>query len=338
MGKSVVIYGVGAYGKRLYHFLKSINCTITFFCQTSCDANTYYDGVKIIDIEQLSTITGEVIVLISIGDSKVSKCVKGQLLNCNRSDMYIYELGDFISTNIPNKRERNTCYCNICGERVEGFEKSKFHFSEGFSKYHLIGGGARDNVNCPSCGSGDRVRWQYWVLGKHTEIFKDKCRVLHIAPEYGIKERIQDNILCDYYMGDIVCGIGTHIIDVTNIQFKDNFFDYIIMNHVLEHIEDEARAITELKRVLKPNGKLILSFPICTDIDTYENPDIQTPEERLAEYGQEDHVRLYGRDYKARLMKYGLNIEEHSPQNECSMEEISRYGFIYNDVILMCGC
>ena len=143
-------------------------------------------------------------------------------------DMYIYEFGDFIYHNLTHGIKTRTYQCNICGKNIDKFEKGIFPKSKIFEKYHVIGGGIRENAICPFCRCVDRVRWQYWVLGKHTRILYDKCTVLHIAPEQEISKRIEKNKLCDYYTGDIAYGKSRHIVDVTNIQFKDNFFDYII--------------------------------------------------------------------------------------------------------------
>ena len=126
-----------------------------------------------------------------------------------------------------------------------------------------------------------------------------------------------------------------HIVDITDIQFRDNTFDYVICNHVLEHIPDEQKAISEVLRVLKPDGKWIFSFPICTDMQTYEDPTVVSEEDRLQRFGQEDHVRLYGYDYKERFEAHGLNLEFFSPQDELSAEEIEKYGFIPDDVIIV---
>lgn len=338
MKKNIIIYGAGHYGKCLYHFLKSMEVTVDFFCQTVCDGDSYYDGVKIISKDELSEKSREMIILIAICDVQISKCIKTQLLNMNHCNVRIYELGTFITQNVLDILNENRCFCNICGNQVNEFEGYTFAESEVFIRHRVSGGGGkRNNVICPICGSRARFRWMYWVLGKYTTIFIHKCSVLHIAPEEGIMEGIQANKLCDYYTGNINrSNTSMHIVDATSLQFKDDYFDYVIMNHVLEHIEDEAKAIMELKRVLKPGGKLILSFPICTDMDTYENTNAKTPEERLKEFGQKDHVRLYGKDYKERLAKYGLKIETYSPQDKCSKEEIIKYGFDYDDIISVC--
>ncbi len=338
MKESIIIYGAGKYGKALYHLFKRNGINVKYFCQTICDEESYYDDVKIINMQQLFEMSMKMIIFIAIGDLQVSRQIKEKLLNMNKGNIQIYECGSFITQNRLEMNGKEKCYCNLCGNCVDKFRQYEWNKSTLCMEHRVSGGaGVRENEKCPACGSIARMRWQYWVLGRYTKIFTHKCSVLHIAPEPLITTRIQSNELCDYYTGNIVyTPRNRHIVDVTNIQFVDNFFDYIIMHHVLEHIENEAKAISELKRVLKPDGKLILSFPICMDIDTYEDSSINTEEERLQKFGQEDHVRIYGKDYITILEKYALNVKVYSPQYECSKEEMDRYGFSYDDVNLIC--
>ena len=113
-------------------------------------------------------------------------------------------------------------------------------------------------------------------------------------------------------------------------------FNYVIINHVMEHVE-EQQAISELKRVLTTDGKLIMSFPVCIDNETtIEDSAIVTDEDRIREYGQKDHIRLYGMDYKDRMEKYGLDVDIYSPKDFFSDQEIEYYGFIENDIMLIC--
>lgn len=49
--------------------------------------------------------------------------------------------------------------------------------------------------------------------------------------------------------------------DVTALPFDNNFFDVVIATETLEHIIEYEKAIAELKRVLKPNGVLMVTFP-----------------------------------------------------------------------------
>jgi SAM-dependent methyltransferase len=180
-----------------------------------------------------------------------------------------------------------------------------------FKKNKIAGGGYREAI-CPVCGSFDRERMEYYFLKKYTTIFSSKCSVLHFAPETGLKEKLQENKKCDYITGDITPGRADYVVDITNIQFTDEMFDFIICNHVLEHIPDEAKAISELKRVLKPNGRLILTMPISLNNEsTLEDDQVITKLDRRNIYGQADHVRLYGKDVKEHLKKLGLKVKEY---------------------------
>lgn len=175
------------------------------------------------------------------------------------------------------------------------------------------------------------------MIKNFTHIFDSNCRILHIAPEQGIEKRIRANELADYYCGDILKYRQTNRVDVTEIcQFRDGTFDYIIINHVLEHIIDLETALCELKRVLKKNGKIIMSFPICTEMKTIEQTKQITDEERIYFFGQKDHVRLFGYDYKEIIEKHGLKVSVLSPKEKYSDEQIEYYGFIKEDIMLIC--
>lgn len=77
-------------------------------------------------------------------------------------------------------------------------------------------------------------------------------------------------------------GEGGHIVlaDVLNLPFENGYFDLVVGNSFLHHVPDIARALAEFRRVLKPNGCLILfheptvsspfweSFPISLFKDT----------------------------------------------------------------------
>lgn len=52
-----------------------------------------------------------------------------------------------------------------------------------------------------------------------------------------------------------------HVMDGTRLEFADNSFDLVIASDVLEHIEDEATALREWHRVLRPGGQLLVFVP-----------------------------------------------------------------------------
>lgn len=343
MEEKIIIYGAGKYGKKLLQCFKNWNIKVDYFCQSIVESEMFYEGIPIISVEELSEICGKKHIMIALSDRSVSYEIKKQLMqNETLENIFIYEWGNFIEENSINLvlPETGNKYCNICLRKVKKFKPYKpSHKINGelFEKHHIIGGGYRENAVCPYCGNSDRIRWQLWVLEQYSDIFSGECSVLHIAPEKGIGRKIRYNKQCDYYSGDIDLRMAAHKMDIRDLPFKDNFFDYVIVNHVLVYVEEEEKAFNELKRVLKKSGKIFLSFPIAADMDTYENTELRTMEERLRAYGQEGQVRLYGKDYKERLEKYGLRVEALTPETRCNAETIEKYGWIKDDVMCMCS-
>ena len=125
------------------------------------------------------------------------------------------------------------------------------------------------------------------------------------------------------------------VVDVRNICYPDKMFDYVIINHVLEHIPDEMKAMQEIRRVLKENGKCIFSMPICIDENTYESKRALTESERLLQYGQIDHVRLYGKDVKSCMEKYGYRITKYISDEILSDKEINDMRVIKGDRVFL---
>ena len=325
------IYGAGTYGKLLLQHMSNIGEKIDAFVQTEEPRVAEVNHIPVISCETLLHMKGKKTVYIAMNDRKVASEIEHGIYAVDNRDMKVFQYGSFIRDNLLATGDK---YCNVCGNSVKAFLPLGIK-EDLFKQHHIIGGGYRKNCTCPCCGVGDRERWLYYVLKNKTDIFRISGRVLHFAPEYYMKKEIGQNGNVDYYMCDIAPGQGMHIIDITDIPFREQTFDYVISNHVMEHVPNEAAAVSEIKRVLKQGGRWIFSFPICTDQKTYEDETIVLPKDRLREYGQEDHVRLYGFDYKERFEKYGLKLEIFSPENEMSKKAIMQYGFIKDDVIII---
>ena len=104
--------------------------------------------------------------------------------------------------------------------------------------------------------------------------------------------------------------------------------------HVLEHIPDDRKAMTELYRVLKPKtGIAFLNVPIFNIPATFEDSAINTPELRLKYYGQADHVRAYGFDYPQRLREAGFAVRLFTLNDE---KLLKRYGLNSDEKIFLC--
>lgn len=341
MGKKI-IYGTGEYGKKVFSMYDSgqDNPDI-YFCRTDAKKNETYMGQKVIcldELEQYNDLNTQVI--IAIQNKMIVSEIKNLLISKGFLWHQILDINSLFDDNLitvqNNKCTDSKKLCIICRNLIEDFTPAG-ETSELFSKHQIIGGGYRSHAICPVCNSLDRERWQYYVLQNETNIFKEKCRVLHIAPEQSTYRMTRANPYCDYYAGDIQIGRTMHQVDLTNIQFCDNYFDYIIANHVFEHISNEKIMFDEIKRVLRTDGKLICSFPICLDMNTYEDTNIISDEARLKYYGQKDHVRLYGKDYKEHIEQYGFSVTIKSPEQDFNEEQIKNYGFIRNDIILICS-
>lgn len=230
-------------------------------------------------------------------------------------------------------------YCHFCNGNYNKFLPMGVK-NDIFLKNNIIGGGYRETAVCPRCHSIDRERLIYLYLKNKTNIYNSKLKVLHIAPEENLSNILNKNKNLEYICGDLYPKVNKGIIklDVTNLEFDNNYFDAILCNHVLEHVIDDAKAMQELYRVLKPNGWAILQVPISKTLNvTYEDPNIVTVEERTDKYGQGDHVRIYGQDYVKRLENTGFSVNIYNLKSDYKDEQIKKYGLIEEEVIFVCS-
>tara|TARA_B100000003_G_scaffold201266_1_gene209131 strand:- start:214 stop:975 length:762 start_codon:yes stop_codon:yes gene_type:complete len=228
----------------------------------------------------------------------------------------MYAFKKFIKDKINVIKYRGSNYeCPICSFGVKQFLPFGRDL-EVIKEKEIIGAGRR-NSRCPKCSSIDRERLIYLYLN---EIFKNidnisDLKLLHIAPEKRLMGYLSGINIKEYVCGDLFAeGYNypslVQRIDVTNIPFEKNYFDIIICNHVLEHVEEDTKAMKEIFRVLGKNGKAILQVPISFKIEkTFEDFKVTSPKEREITFGQHDHVRIYGKDYVNRLESCGFSVE-----------------------------
>lgn len=199
--------------------------------------------------------------------------------------------------------------CPLCHGRLRQFLPFGLELPV-LKELSVIGGGHRENALCPFCGCIDRERLLFLYLVHQTDIFRLPARVLHVAPEARVAEFMHKQATIDYVTADLTGSDVMFVMDITRIQFDDCSFDAIICNHVLEHVVDDARAMSELHRVLRPGGWAVLQVPISRGLArTREDFSITSAPEREAAFGQADHVRIYGSDYPARLERAGFEVD-----------------------------
>ena len=170
----------------------------------------------------------------------------------------------------------------------------------------------RENALAPHSMSLERHRMTWLYLKERTNFFSANLKVLHVAPEHCFLTRFKKLDNLDYISADLNSPWADIHMDVHDIPFEDETFDVVIANHLLEHVENDKKVLSEFFRVLKPGGWGILLVPMIVDMEkTYEDPTITSPEEREKHFKQNDHYRIYGRDYPERLRSVGFEaIEE----------------------------
>ncbi|WP_073147990.1 class I SAM-dependent methyltransferase [Mesonia phycicola] len=207
-----------------------------------------------------------------------------------------------------------------------------------FSKFLPYGyENQRENVLSPSALSLERHRLLWLYLKNKTDFFTSKKSVLHFAPEQAFYKRFRKLPNLNYTTTDLNSPLADVKADICNLPFKDNQYDFILCNHVLEHIPDDTKAMQELYRVLKPGGTAILQIPQdLSRATTFEDDSITDEKERAKIFGQYDHVRIYGRDYFDKLRSIGFKVIEENYTKSLTNEEIDKFRINKEEIIPVC--
>jgi SAM-dependent methyltransferase len=219
----------------------------------------------------------------------------------------------------------NQCYCIYCQRSFSRFLPAGVK-SPVFLKHQVVGGGYKKNILCPQCGSVGRQRLMALFFALRTEIMHKNTTILHISSDKNLVEFLKQYTsvtqeIGEYQMHKLGMSDRTHI-DVQDMRFDDHIFDIVVCCHVLEHVQDDDRALSEIYRVLKPGGFAILQVPIALDLSkTIEDKSHVTNAERIAAYGQFDHVRLYGMDYFDMLENTGFRVVRDNPMRNHWMND-----------------
>lgn len=206
----------------------------------------------------------------------------------------------------------NGRFCPVCDKSSRRFR----HF--GLLK--------REDAQCVHCQALERHRFLWLYILRNTDLFNSTPKkMLHVAPESCFESRLKKRLGDNYITADLYNPGAMVNMDITNIAYPDESFDVIYCSHVLEHVQDDKRAMREFYRVLKNDGWAILLVPITSE-KTFEDPSIVVPSERIKYFGKEDHVRNYGLDYVDRLREAGFSVEVSKVNDLVQSHEAIRMG------------
>ena len=209
-----------------------------------------------------------------------------------------------------------------------------------FRKFLPYGyGKQRENALSPSTLSLERHRLMWLFLRDNTTFFTatKKLKVLHIAPEQCFLDIFRKQQNLNYITSDLESPIADVKADICDLPFKENEFDIIFCNHVLEHISNDTKAMQELYRVLKPGGFGIFQIPQdLSKAITFEDNTITDRKERAKLFGQYDHVRVYGRDYFDKLRSIGFKVDEVDYTKKITLDKIEKYCLMQNEILPVC--
>lgn len=171
---------------------------------------------------------------------------------------------------------------------------------------------SKENYGCPVCGAYDRDRLMIAFLEEVRAEGNEKLRMLHVAPSPAIDRYAlgRDDIL--YESTDLMLEGVTFQADLQHMDMvADATYDIIVCSHVLEHVENDAKAMLELHRILKPDGVCLVLVPLIVGKRDTEEQWGCSIEENWRRFGQGDHSRLYGKeDFIRRLQDAGFYVNE----------------------------
>ena len=216
----------------------------------------------------------------------------------------------------------NQVECPICAK----------HYRQ-FLPYGRIS--TRANALCANCLSLERHRLIWLYLREKTNFFSAPLDVLHVAPEHCFMKRFEAVHGNRYITADIESPLAKVKMDIHHIPFGDNHFDVVLCNHVLEHVNDDIQAMGEIKRVLKPGGWAILQVPFFSPVPevTFEDATITDKRAREKAFGQDDHVRMFGKDYAQRIERAGLHADANLFARQLAPGLAAHYGLMEGEIL-----
>ena len=211
--------------------------------------------------------------------------------------------GLYVPATLPKFMGVTPRECPICGYK---------------GRFRAAGDPPQWDSRCPKCGSFERHRLLVLYLLRRPELAGG--RVVHFAPEPCVAKILKQKA-SDYVAADLFQPGVDRALDLQGLALPDGSVDLFICSHLLEHVPDDRKALSELRRCTSPGGAVLIMVPIVEAWkQTYENSEAASSDDRTRElhFGQFDHVRMYGADLRDRIKAAGFQlIEFMATPEEC---------------------
>ncbi len=180
------------------------------------------------------------------------------------------------------------------------------------------------NSICPWCSSRSRHRGLYFLYKALFKKNKNHIKILHFAPEVVFMRFFENNNLITYHTGDLsLQDVFFPNLDIQKLDIPNCAYDYILCNHVLEHVQNDKIAIKEIERILKPNGQAIITIP----------GDFRKKNTKIFNYKLSNgHYRDYGYDFIDILEQYFFKVTVFDLNN---FDIEGRYGVRKNELVFI---
>lgn len=189
---------------------------------------------------------------------------------------------------------------------------------------------------CPHCGSTTRQKLAAMFIDKTFPAQSSPIRTLVFAPDEGLTQRLSAKPHLAITTADLSAPDVDHHWDITAIACPDKSFDMILCSHVLEHVPDDNAALSELHRILAPDGTLIIQVPFAREnAKTDEDFSPMSDADRIRRFGQADHCRVYGQDLVDRIRAAGFAVDAQVPVAQMTESERARLG-LWDDILFIC--
>jgi SAM-dependent methyltransferase len=222
-------------------------------------------------------------------------------------------------------------HCPVCSSRIKRFQPlSEFYFNNAKQHGYRYTFEQAETLNyhdysCPLCGASDRDRlYALYIKGYLANATTDRAiNIVDFAPSAPLSRFIRNLIAlsgqnASYRTADLSMEGVDDKVDITDMRlYDDNQFGFFICSHILEHVSDDRKALSELYRILKPRGLGILMVPIVLGLaEIDEDPSVNDESERWRRFGQYDHVRLYSKDgFIKRVTDAGFLIHQYGKEH-----------------------